>query len=117
MIRDLLLLRLPSRLPQGPVPDINVHTTINLHQHFGPFSNIRRQKPMHQAVTPVGSAGESNILCSSAAANLAQDGAHKLLRVRDEKGRLSDFGHSRGDEVGLDALDADTILFELRAQG
>lgn len=93
-----------------------MHTTVDFDQVIAPLSNETRQEPVHESMTPVRCAGEGNILCTSTSANLAEHSADKLFGVRDEQRRLADLRHGGGDEMGLDALDADAVGFELGAE-
>lgn len=113
---SLLLLSFPGSLPQSAVTDINVHATVELDKQIAALANKSRQEPMHQAVAPVGSAGEGNVLSTSMAADLAQNSANELFRIGNQQRRLPDLGHSGGDKMRLDTLDADTEGLKLGAE-
>jgi len=74
------------------------------------------QSPVHDAVSPVGSASSSNTLRTTAAANPAKSGADELLGVGHEQRRLADLAHGACDQVRLNELDLDTLGFQFGAE-
>ena len=71
---------------------------------------------MHDAVAPVRSAGVCNALSTTRATNLAQSSSDKLLGIGNGSTGALDLGHRRGDQVGLNKLDVNTVRLHLRAQ-
>lgn len=67
-------------------------------------------------MAPVWRAGESNILCTSGASQLAERSLDELLRVGHESAWLANLGHGGSDEMRLNTLDVDTVWLELGAK-
>lgn len=113
---SLLLLRIPLCLPQRTSPDVLVHTPVDLDDNWRSFTQEPGKEPLHDAVAPVRSTCECNVLCTARPAQLAQSRLDELLGVGYKSRRLADLRHSSGDEMRLDALDVDTMGLEFGAK-
>lgn len=112
----LRLLSLTLSLAQCTLADILVHAPVLVDNDLVHRASEGSKSPVHDAVSPVRSAGRSDSLCTAAAADLAESSANKLLRVRHEQRCLADLAHSAGDEVRLHELDLNAVWLELGAE-